>query len=196
MRASETPVAPNQQLLARAQSGDPAAFTEFVIAYKPIMFRWAMGFTLNGDEAEDVVQEAFVVAYQKLGSYRGDGSLEGWLYRVTRRVAVRKARKQKRRSILGASPKARPTLEVYLTDPGARVDRDEAVALIRESARDLPLRQREIFDLCDLQGISPSDVAELLGLNAVSVRANLFKARSSIRKRILMTHSHFAELKV
>ncbi len=193
MRASETPVA-SMHLLARVQAGDPAAFSEFVSLYQSRVFRWAMGFTLDSDDAEDVAQEAFVRVYQKAGSYKGEAPLEGWLYRLTRRVALRKGRKLKRRALLGASALARPTWEVYVTDPGGRVDRDQAVAMIRDSARQLPVRQREIFDLCDLQGNTPNEVAELLGLNAATVRANLFKARASIRKRILMTHSHFGEL--
>jgi RNA polymerase sigma-70 factor (ECF subfamily) len=183
------------QLLVRIDAGEAAAFDEFVTIYKSRVFRWAIGFTLDSDDAEDVTQEAFVLVFQKAGSFKSEGSVEGWLYRLTRRVALRKARKQKRRLILGASPAARPTSEIYVTDPGGRVDREHAVALVRQAAGELPIRQREIFDLCDLQGNAPAEVAELLGLKAVSVRANLFKARASIRKRILMAHSHFAELK-
>ena len=177
----------------RLTSGTAPAFAEFVEQYKPRAFRWAMGMVTDGDEAEDVVQDAFVIAYRKFGSIRAEGPVDAWLYSVVRRAAIRRTGKQKRRKLLGDSPRARPTLEVYLTDPGARIDRESAVALIRESALELPLRQREIFDLCDLQGHEPAEVAELLGLNPVSVRGNLFKARASVRRRILMMHPRYAE---
>jgi len=188
-------ISPNsgEEMLARAQAGDPGAFTVFVERFKPVVFRWAVGLVSDGDEAEDIVQEVFVICYQKLGSFRGDGSIEGWMYRITRRVAERQRRKKKRRVLLGALPAARRTAEVYTTDPGGRIDGERALAMIFESVEDLPLRQREVFDLCDLQGHSPIEAGEMLGVKAVSVRANLFKARASIRRRILLTHPRYAD---
>jgi DNA-directed RNA polymerase specialized sigma24 family protein len=56
------------------------------------------------------------------------------------------------------------------------------------------LRQREVFDLIDLQGLTPAEVAARTGMKPVSVRANLFKARSAIRARFLATHPSYAEL--
>lgn len=182
-----------RDLLARVQAGDAGAFTIFVERYKPAVFRWAVGLVSDGDEAEDIAQEVFVRSYRKLGSFRGDGTIEGWLYRITRRVAERHRTKKKRRTVLGALPAARPTAEVYTTDPGGRVDRERALAIIYESVEELPLRQREAFDLCDLQGHSPVDAGEMLGVKPVSVRANLFKARASIRRRILLTHPQYAD---
>jgi len=160
--------------------------------FQPRVYRWAVGLVSDRDEAEDVVQETFVLVYENMGSFRGDGSFEGWLYRIMRRVVERQRRKRKRRTFLGALPAARPTAEVYTTDPGGRIDRERALALIHESVHELPLRQREVFDLCDLQGRSPAEAAEMLGLKAVSVRANLFKARTAIRRQILSTHPQYA----
>jgi RNA polymerase sigma-70 factor (ECF subfamily) len=59
---------------------------------------------------------------------------------------------------------------------------------------ELPARQREIFDLVDLQGLSPAEAAERTGRKAVSVRASLFKARSAIRAKFLATHPSYGEL--
>jgi len=183
-----------QELIARVQDGDANAFTGLVERYQPLVYRWSVGLVLDRDEADDVMQEAFVIAYRKLGSFRGEGSIEGWLYRITRRVATKHRRKKNRRAILGALPAARPSREVYLTDPGARVDRERALVLIHESVAELPDRQREVFDLIDLQGYSPTEAGEFLALKPVSVRANLFKARASIRRSILKTHPRFSEL--
>ena len=167
---------------------DHAAFTAFAEQYQPLVFRSAIGLVGDRDEAEDIVQEVFVLLYEKMGSYRGDGSIEGWIYRITRRVAERRRSKVQRRLRLGALPAARPTAEVYVTDPGARVDRERAMSLVHDAVLALPQRQREIFDLCDLQGRSPAEVANMLELNPASVRASLFKARASVRRTILATH--------
>ncbi len=181
-----------QAIVASAQSGDRGAFTAIVERYQAVVYRWSIGLVSDRDEAEDIMQEVFVIVYQKLGSFRGDASFDGWLYRITRRVAEKQRRKKKRRAILGALPAARPTGEVYVTDPGGRVDREHALALIHEAVKDLPARQREAFDIVDLQGYSPAEAAEMLEMKPVSVRANLFKARASIRRLILSTHPQFS----
>ena len=123
--------------------------------------------------------------YRKLAGFRGDGPLEAWLYRITRRVAVRS-----RRITL---PPVEDSQEIYITDPGGRVDRQRAFDLIRGIAATLPMRQREVFVLCDLEGRTPAEAATILGMKDVSVRASLFKARAAIRRRILATHPGYGD---
>ncbi|MDP9205350.1 MAG: RNA polymerase sigma factor [Gemmatimonadota bacterium] len=183
------------QLASLAAAGDDSAFTTLVTRYQPAVFRWALVFSHDPDEAEDIVQEVFVRAYRRLSQYRSDGSLEAWFFAITRRAAHQMRRTGKRRSRLTLSPGARPARDVYTTDPGARVDRERATALIHEMFSELPQRQREIFDLIDLQGLTPAEVGERIGMKPVSVRANLFKARSSIRARFLATHPSYSELR-
>jgi len=183
------------QLASRAAAGDDSAFTTLVTRYQPAVFRWSLMFANDPDEAEDIAQEVFVRAHRRLSQYRSDGSLEAWFYAVTRRAANQMRRKGKRRARLALSPGARPAREVYTTDPGGRVDRERAAALIHEMFSKLPPRQREIFDLIDLQGLTPAEVAERTGMKPASVRANLFKARKSIRTRFLATHPSYSELR-
>jgi RNA polymerase sigma-70 factor (ECF subfamily) len=183
------------QLASLAAAGDDSAFTTLVTRYQPAVFRWSLAFANDPDEAEDIAQEVFVRAHRRLSQYRSDGPLEAWFYAITRRAANQMRRKGKRRSRLALAPGARPAREVYTTDPGGRVDRERAAALIHEMFSKLPPRQREIFDLIDLQGLTPSEVAERTGMKPASVRANLFKARSSIRAKFLATHPSYSELR-
>ena len=182
------------QLASLAAAGNDSAFTTLVTRYQPAVFRWALMFASDPDEAEDIAQEVFVRMHRQLSQYRSDGSLEAWLYSITRRAANQMRRTSKRRSRLALSPGARPPRDVYTTDPGGRVDRERAAAVIREMFSELPPRQREIFDLVDLQGLTPLEAAERTGIKPVSVRANLFKARSTIRARFLATHPSYSEL--
>ncbi len=182
------------QLASLASSGDDAAFTTLVTRFQPAVFRWALIFARDPDEAEDITQEVFVRAYRQLGDYRSDGPLDAWLYRITRRAALELTRKGRRRARLVLSPAASPSRDVYTTDPGGRVDRERAATLIRELFAGLPSRQREIFDLVDLQGLSPTEAAERTGMKPVSVRANLFKARKAIRESLLASHPAYGEL--
>jgi RNA polymerase sigma-70 factor (ECF subfamily) len=180
-------VAPELDLVARVRRGDEHAFAALVAAYHQRVFRWAVALTGDRDDAEDVTQEVFVRVHRKLSGFRGDGVFDAWLYRITRRVALR----TRRATILRVE--SAPPAEVYLTDPGARVDRERAFTLIRSIADALPVRQREVFMLCDLEGRSPAEAAVMLEMKDVSVRASLFKARATIRRRILATHPCYGE---
>jgi RNA polymerase sigma-70 factor (ECF subfamily) len=182
------------QLASLASSGDDSAFTTLVTRFQPAVFRWALMFASDPDEAEDITQEVFVRTYRQLGEYRSDGPLDAWLYRITRRAATQMRRTRNRRGRLALSPAAQPTRDVYTTDPGGRVDRERAASVIRELFGELPRRQREIFELVDLQGFSPAEAAERTGMKPVSVRANLFKARKAIRESLLATHPSYREL--
>jgi len=182
------------QLASLASAGDDSAFTTLVTRFQPAVFRWALMFARDPDEAEDITQEVFVRTHRQIGNYRSDGPLEAWLYRITRRAATQMRRTRNRRGRLALAPAARPLRDVYTTDPGGRVDRERAASIIRELFAALPQRQREIFDLVDLQGVSAAEVAERTGIKPVSVRANLFKARKAIRESLLATHPAYREL--
>ena len=186
--------APPTDLLTLARAGDDRSFGELVTQLQPRVYRWALTYAHDPDEADEIAQQTFMIIHRQLDKFRGDAPLEAWAVRITRRVAEQGRRTFTRRSRLAASPAARPERELYLTDPGARVDRQRVAALIREFFADLPPRQREVFDLVDLQGYDPAEVADMLRAKAVTVRANLFKARSAIRARILVTHPAWAEV--
>src|SRR5205814_5219263 len=143
------------ELVARTRDGDQGAFTALVDRYRPIVFRWAVALSGDEDDAEDITQEVFVRVHSKLRSFRGDGPFDAWLYRVTRRVVLRMRPRD-------LTPMSEGGSDPYVTDPGGRVDRERAVELIRVIAATLPMRQREVFVLCDIEGRTPAEVAGIL----------------------------------
>jgi RNA polymerase sigma-70 factor, ECF subfamily len=176
-----------------AAAGDTAAFESLVTLLHRTVHRWALTFARDPDEADEIAQETFVLVHRKLSQYRGDASVEAWVYRITRRVALQRHRKDRRRRVL--SEAAFPMLnDVYNTDPGARVDREKVAAYVRTFFTELPPRQREVFDLVDLQGHEPAEVAILLNTSAGTIRGNLFKARASMRARLLEDHPMWHEV--
>jgi len=186
MRTMSVLMAQSPELVAQTREGDVRAFTALVERYRPVVYRWAMALTGDEDEAEDITQEVFVRVHRKLWSFRGDGSFDAWLYRITRRVVLRLRPNR-------ISPPNVADADLYITDPGARVDRQRAIALIQAIAKTLPMRQREVFVLCDIEGRTPAEVGDILDMKDVSVRASLFKARASIRRTILATHPCYQE---
>lgn len=190
------PLAPASELggiVSRARSGDTEAFTALVRALQRTVFRWALTFARDADDADELTQETFVQVHRKLEQFRGESSVEGWVYGITRSLALQRKRKIKRRTLLSVA--SLPGIDsVYNTDPGARVDRQRVADYIRHFFVELPPRQREVFDLVDLQGFDPAEVADLTGLKAATVRGNLFKARAAIRAHIIAAHPAWREL--
>lgn len=172
-------------LATRASRGDESAFGEIVARVHPLVLRWVLPFATSRDDADDIVQDSLVLAYRHLGSYRGAGTLLAWLRQITRRAAMRSARRRSRRAALVAQASYWIDREVYTTDPGGRVDRDRLVTAVRLAWEELPPQQRATLDLVDLQGLRPAEAAQVLGLKDVTLRANLFKARRFVRARVL-----------
>lgn len=172
-------------------AGDDAdAFNKLVIRVQPQLFRWALTFSTDVDDADDIVQESCVRIYQRFHQFRGEGDLSAWLYQIVRRVGLERVRRGARRHRLTLAVNAQPDHDVYLTDPGARVDRAHFRDLVQHYFLELPTKQREVFDLVDLQQFDPTEVATMTGTNASTVRAHLFKARGSIRQKLRESHPH------
>jgi RNA polymerase sigma-70 factor (ECF subfamily) len=191
-----SPLAPASDLalmVSRAKSGDNEAFTALVRALQRTVFRWSLTFARDADDADELAQETFAQVHRKLEQFRGESSIEGWVYGITRSLAMQRKRKIKRRALLSVA--SLPGIDsVYNTDPGARVDRQRVADYIRHFFLELPPKQREVFDLIDLQGFDPAEVADLTGVKAATVRANLFKARAAIRAHLLETHPAWKEV--
>jgi RNA polymerase sigma-70 factor, ECF subfamily len=180
-------------LIPAAAYGDVAAFEQIVRALQPQVYRWALTFARDVDDADEITQDTFIRLHRNLGKFRGESALEAWVYGITRRVGLQRKRKTDRRKWLTEA--VIPGLEnVYSTDPGGRVDRQRIAGYIRHFFTELPPRQREVFDLVDLQGHEPSEVAEMLGLKQATLRTNLFKARAAIRANIIAAHPAAGEI--
>ena len=180
-------------LVIRASAGDPEAFRLLVRRFQDTIFRWALGTTGDRDDADDVTQQVLLKVYHHLGALREGGHLRTWLFRVTHNTALELHRTRGRRTAaldreLLLTPGERVALQ-----PTDHVDLERTMTLVDYYFHELPDRQRLIFDLVDLQGYTPIEIAEMLDMEPVTVRANLCKARRAIRTRILRDHPELAE---
>lgn len=174
-------------LVRRAQLGDGAALSRLLAAIRPRLYRWALVQTGSPDDAEDIVQETLLRASRHIGDFAFDARFTTWLYAVLRRTAADWRRTRSRRAALLRDRYEPPPHAEQPEPSGALLD------IVRAGLHGLPARQREIFDLVDLQQYTPAEVAALLDMNPTTVRVHLLRARRTIRKRILESHGSIAE---
>ena len=172
-------------LVDDVRAGHAAAFERLVARVRTRVQRWARRYTDDDDSAEDVTQEVLIGLPSRVQQFRGQSRFTTWLFAVTRSVALNHRRREERRSELRAEHRARAAdVDDAVLDP----DRETLARLILRYFEALPPQQRRIFQLVDLEGNEPAEVARKLGMRPVTVRANLFKARRTIRTHLMERH--------
>lgn len=178
-----------QELVRRAREGEASDFRKLVRVVFDRLQRWAIGHTGSRDAADEVTQRVLIILHRRLDSYDGRGRFESWLYRITRNAAFAYMREAKRHVRLDENLPARSDMH-----PVERLHTERAAELVRVLFEQLPARQREVFDLVDLQGREISEVAAMLELSPSTVRVHLHRARSAIRTEILARHPEFGRV--
>lgn len=156
--------------------------------------RWALTLTRDEDDADDVTQDVLILLHRRIGQWSERSRFTTWLYRVTMNVAGSWRRRAVSRTRLAGRVAHQESVEgPEAVDPAAETERAMIVELVRTFFEALPGNQRRIFDLADLQGFGQAEIAEMLGMNPVTVRAHLFRARRTIRAMILARDSALGE---
>jgi len=178
------------RLAWRAARGDESAFGRLVREVRPRLYRWALVQSGDADDAEDITQAALLRLHRSLAGFQFESRLSTWLFTLVRSAAADWRRAANRR---GQRQQWYAASQVTATPAPERSDEARLLALVREQLGALPARQREIFDLRELQGRTAPEVAELLGLSESTVRVHLLRARRAIRARVLARHAGMLE---
>jgi RNA polymerase sigma-70 factor, ECF subfamily len=177
----------DRELMARLAAGDRDALAPLVERHYTRLYRIALAYLRQREDALDVVQEAFVKAYQ--GAARWDGSAEAgpWLTRVTVNLAIDRWRRNRRRGET-FSPLADDDHAASLADPLASPDRivhgREAGERVARALGALPERQRAVVVLRHYQDLSLEEIADALGMSLGTVKSSLHRALARMRERL------------
>ncbi len=172
------------QLFDRARDDDNA-LSDLIDAVAPVVGRWALVQTGNAADADDVTQEVLIRMIRNLDALPEPSRLAGWLYTVTRNAAADRFRSRSRQRTAADSEEILESVVSDIPNPASDAERSQLGDVLRAAFDELPRRQREVFDLVELQGIPATEAAGILGIRPTSVRGNLFKARRNLRRRIL-----------
>jgi RNA polymerase sigma-70 factor, ECF subfamily len=171
-------------LLEATAAGDDAAFAVLVRRYIRAATLLAAQFLMNRHDAEDVMQDAFVVVHRNARKFDSTRSFAPWFFAIVRRLASNRRARQARRARLlqlwgrvTQGPSGRPQAEAALN---AGLD----AATARRAVDALPPMQRSCFDLVEVRGFTTEEVAQMHGLSESTVRQHVFRARTTLRARL------------
>ncbi|MEP7024917.1 MAG: sigma-70 family RNA polymerase sigma factor [Actinomycetota bacterium] len=172
-------------LVARARSGDMAAFEELVMAYADRLF--AVLLRLLGDraEAEDVAQEVMLRAWRGIGRFRGNSSFFTWLYRIAVNEANRSLQKAARRPLTVPVETGTPQIPADARDePARRAEQQELRAALAGALASLPPDYRAAIVLRDIEGLSTKEAADITGVGQAAFKSRLHQARLRVRTAV------------
>ncbi len=184
------------ELVRRAQEGDPDAFASLFNAHKTKIYSLCLRMTSNTAEAEDLTQDAFLQAFRKLATFRGDSALSTWLYRVAVNTVLMHMRKKGLRVM---------SLDQPLEEPDGTLKREQGklddrlsgsvdrIALTR-AMKELPAGYRTIFVLHEVKGYEHHEIARLLHCSVGNSKSQLHKAKTRMRELLGLEEAYAARV--
>jgi RNA polymerase sigma-70 factor (ECF subfamily) len=177
-------------LVAAAKGGDITAFETLVGRYERKIFRLAQNITQNKEDAEDVMQEAFLKSYQHLGEFQGNSRFYTWLVRIAVNQALMKLRKRRPNQVsldeevdTGEDTMPRE-VEDWGPSPEERYKQAELGTILNNTIAELEPPFRIVFQLRDIEELSTEETAEALGLSVPAVKSRLLRARLKLRQKL------------
>ncbi len=186
--------ASESELLEGLRAGDSAAFRKLVDDNSPKIYSVAMGLLGNEQEAEDVLQETFLSAFEAIDRFEGRSQLSTWLYRIAYNASLMRLRKRGRMTTFsldqsavdedGGAERGSRHLVDWSALPDDQLLTTEARQEMKRAIGELPETLRSTFILRDLQGLSGAETAEVLGITVQAVKNRLHRARLELRDRL------------
>jgi RNA polymerase sigma-70 factor, ECF subfamily len=185
------PVSEELTLVQAAKRGDDSAFEELVRRYDRNVFRIAQHITQNREDAEDVVQEAFLKAYSNLGQFQEQSKFYTWLVRIAVNEALMKLRRRKPERTVSLDEDIKTEddslpreIADWSPNPEQQYTQSELREILSKTIQGLPPGFRTVFVLRDVEGLSTEETAAALELSVPAVKSRLLRARLQLRERL------------
>ena len=176
----------DRELIAAVLKGETASFEALVKKYQSRIFAMARRYARRESEVEDIVQEVFIKAFQKLGSYRAEAPFEHWLMRLSVRTCydfLRNHQRNRESPFTDMTDQETDWLERFAVDPDTAVETaDAARDLVERVLCQLPPAARLILTLLEIEERSIKEISELTGWSISLVKIRAFRARAAMRK--------------
>jgi len=187
----EEPVSDELALVQAAKAGDVSAFEKLVKRYDRNVFRIAQHITHSREDAEDVVQEAFLKAYSNLEQFQGQSKFYTWLVRIAVNEALMKLRRRRPERFVSLDEDVKTEddslpreVADWSPNPEQLYNQSELRDILSRTIQGLPPTFRTVFVLRDVEGLSTEETAEALDLSVPAVKSRLLRARLQLRERL------------
>jgi RNA polymerase sigma-70 factor (ECF subfamily) len=177
----------DEQVVSRILAGDTALYELLMRRYNQRLYRVARAILRNGDEAEDVMQDAYVRAYEHLDQFAGKAKFSTWLTRIAVHEALARQQRGTRYQLQPTSKGEGDPMDRLASsapDPEQQAANSEIRRLVEDAIGDLPDTYRTIFMLRDVEELSTTDVADILEITEENVKVRLHRARALLRKSL------------
>jgi RNA polymerase sigma-70 factor (ECF subfamily) len=178
------------ELVTRAGAGDQRAFRQLMAAYQNAFYGVARRYTGSHEDADDVLQDAFLKIYQNLAGLERPEAFFPWARRILVNTALDHIRRQRRVAAIESDVPEQlweRDVESGTEPPDRRVEEREFFGKLERALRVLPPRQREVVLLHDVEGMTTAEISTRLTIPRATVRSNLFYGREKLR-RMLARH--------
>ncbi|HSH94537.1 MAG TPA: RNA polymerase sigma factor [Roseimicrobium sp.] len=176
----------DSELIAAVLKGDTASFELLVQKYQPRVFATARRYARRESEIEDIVQEIFIKAFQKLGSYRAEAPFEHWLMRLAVRVCydfLRAHQRNRETNVTEMTSEENDWLERCVAHPESVTDESKAAKqLVDKVLSQLSPAARLVITLLEIEDRSVKEISELTGWSVPLVKVRAFRARAEMKK--------------
>lgn len=174
----------DRRLIADCLGGQRDAFGELITRYQARLYNAALRLVQSPEDAADVVQDAFLNAFQSLHSFKGDAEFFTWLYRIAFNTAISLKRKKRPSISLEAragEPGIDPDDPSDYVKPGIALERTEDERRLNDAITRLSPEHREVLLLKDIEGLKYEDIADILAVPIGTIRSRLHRARLELR---------------
>ncbi len=184
----------DEALLARMAGGDGAAFEAFYDRHAALLWGLAMRILGNSAEAEDVLQDAFVLIWERAAAYDPRlGRPLSWAVALTRNKAVDRLRSLRRREQVAATVLSLPPTVESAGDPAAASSIAEASDAVVAALGRLPAAQRQALELAFFSGLSQTEIASKLGQPLGTIKARIRRGMLQLRVEVMAHAPHFKD---
>lgn len=176
----------DQELLAAARAGDRSALEALLLRYQAKVYRFGMKMCRDPEDAKDVLQDTLLTMARTVRDFRGASSLSTWLYTIARSFCIKKRRRGK--SAAAELEGVPETITAAVAHPGPTPEQDvehrQIETVLAQAIASLAPMYREVLVLRDLEGLTASEVAEVLGITVKAVKSRLHRARLAVREAL------------
>ena len=178
----------DEELVARAQTGDSTAFDTLLVKHSPRLYALVYNMTANHDDTDDLLQDIWAKAYRSIGGFRGQSQFSTWMHSIAANMTINFLKKRGRRWTMNLDDldsgilqdKEFTELQAAST-PVREADLGEMQEKINEAIQELTPDHRAVVTMFDIQGMPHADIAKVLGISEGTVRSRLFYAHKQLQ---------------